>query len=387
MDIALIIIGRTAGEDQDSKNQTGSYLLTKEEVVQVYVEAPQGKLGKPTRSLVGFAKTNIINPGESEKVTVNIPKYYIASYDDSGVTGYKSSYILEEGIYTFHVGSDIRNTTIFGEYNQEFIVVERLEEVYAPITSFERIKAVINEEDNYEIAIEKVPTIKHLCANNQEASRRMVDSIVSERTLREIYLRGFEIAVKECKAKSVMTTYNPENDNVKEKLELGEITRSDLQRNAKNILKFIMASPIMLHELGRISDNEVKEINVPEDNGDSSTDIVYYEADKETNNIIIDGSNFNNKKGSSEVFGLTFNKLGEYVIEITMKSGQGELAQLPLSVYYDNVLKETITIRGTEGQWITERRELGGIWGLNHYIKLYFGANGLDIDKIVIRCK
>ncbi len=87
MDIGLIIIGRTAGEDQDSKNQTGSYLLTKEEVVQVYVEAPQGKLGKPTRSLVGFAKTNIINPGESEKVTVNIPKYYIASYDDSGVTG------------------------------------------------------------------------------------------------------------------------------------------------------------------------------------------------------------------------------------------------------------------------------------------------------------
>ena len=33
MDIALIIIGLTAGEDQDSKNQTGSYLLTKEEVV------------------------------------------------------------------------------------------------------------------------------------------------------------------------------------------------------------------------------------------------------------------------------------------------------------------------------------------------------------------
>ena len=54
-------------------------------------------------------------------------------------------------------------------------------------------------------------TIKHVCANNQEASRRFVDSIVSERALREIYLKGFEIAVKEGKARSVMTTYNPVN--------------------------------------------------------------------------------------------------------------------------------------------------------------------------------
>lgn len=55
------------------------------------------------------------------------------------------------------------------------------------------------------------PTIKHFCANNQEASRRFVDSIVSERALHEVYLKGFEIAVKEGKARSVMTTYNPVN--------------------------------------------------------------------------------------------------------------------------------------------------------------------------------
>ena len=46
---------------------------------------------------------------------------------------------------------------------------------------------------------------------------------------------------------------NPENDNVKERFEAGEVTRSDLQRNAKNILKFIMKSQAMLHELNLIS--------------------------------------------------------------------------------------------------------------------------------------
>ncbi len=51
-------------------------------------------------------------------------------------------------------------------------------------------------------------TIKHFCCNNRETKRRNMDSIVSERALREIYLKGFEIAVKEGKARSIMSVYN-----------------------------------------------------------------------------------------------------------------------------------------------------------------------------------
>ncbi|MBR2524084.1 MAG: glycoside hydrolase family 3 protein [Clostridiales bacterium] len=54
-------------------------------------------------------------------------------------------------------------------------------------------------------------TIKHFCVNNRETRRRDMDSVVSERALREIYLRGFEIAVKEGKARSIMTVYNKIN--------------------------------------------------------------------------------------------------------------------------------------------------------------------------------
>lgn len=51
-------------------------------------------------------------------------------------------------------------------------------------------------------------TIKHFACNNQEDNRTFVSSVVGERALREIYLRGFQQAVREGGAKGVMTSYN-----------------------------------------------------------------------------------------------------------------------------------------------------------------------------------
>ena len=51
-------------------------------------------------------------------------------------------------------------------------------------------------------------TVKHFAANNQEDNRNKVSSNLSERALREIYLRPFEITVREGKAKGIMTSYN-----------------------------------------------------------------------------------------------------------------------------------------------------------------------------------
>lgn len=51
-------------------------------------------------------------------------------------------------------------------------------------------------------------TIKHFCCNNQETDRTFSSSNMSERTLREIYLKGFEVCIREAAPKALMTSYN-----------------------------------------------------------------------------------------------------------------------------------------------------------------------------------
>ena len=111
------------------------------EVVQLYVSAPQGALGKPARELKAYEKTGEIAPGESCTVEISVPKAAMASYDDSGCTGHKSCYVLEAGTYSIYIGTDVRSAVLAGEFEiKETVMTEKLEEALAPVRQFERLR-------------------------------------------------------------------------------------------------------------------------------------------------------------------------------------------------------------------------------------------------------
>ncbi|MDQ0194694.1 glycoside hydrolase family 3 C-terminal domain-containing protein [Paenibacillus wynnii] len=155
---------------------TGTTFAGKE-VVQVYYEAPQGKLGQPAKALAAFGKTKVLQPGESQCLTVSFSVLSMASYDDSGVTGYTSAYVLEAGMYRFYVGSSIKSLVEIGTegqngYNVEtLLVVEQLQEAMAPTESYTRMKPGVRKEDgSYELISVEAPKRKISLADRIEKS-------------------------------------------------------------------------------------------------------------------------------------------------------------------------------------------------------------------------
>ena len=122
------------------------------EVVQLYVEKPQGKLGQPARVLVDFAKTPALAPGETTSVMLTCAASALASFDDSGATGHANAWVLEAGEYRFFAGTDARSAAPAGSMTLPETVVEQLEEAMAPVTPFRRLRPGPNGEEAWEDA-------------------------------------------------------------------------------------------------------------------------------------------------------------------------------------------------------------------------------------------
>ena len=112
------------------------------EVVQLYVSAPQGQLGKARYSLCDFRKTKLLAPGESQEIRLSVDRYALASYDDMGYVQ-KSAYVLEKGSYRFFLGNglDRLQELIFVMELSEDEVVQQLEARMVPSSLPQRLRA------------------------------------------------------------------------------------------------------------------------------------------------------------------------------------------------------------------------------------------------------
>ncbi len=605
------------------------------EVVQVYCQMPQGALGKPVRNLCAFAKTKELAPGETQTLQMSIPQYRFASYDDSGVTGNKSCWVLEAGEYVFYAGTDVRSASVVGSLTAaETVIVKKMEEACAPVTAFERIKpeaassgafqegweaAPLRTQDPGQRRADRIPecvsytgdqgyrladveegkvsmetflaqlsdeelccivrgegmcspkvtpgtagafggvtenlqkygipvaccadgpsgirmdcgsiafampngaclgstfnealseelfeweglelrknkvdtllgpginvhrnplngrnfeyfsedpfltgtmaaaqlrgmgryavtgTIKHFACNSQEFNRHMVEAVVSERALREIYLKSFEIAVTEGGAYSIMTSYNPINgfwsasnydmlttilrgewgydgivmtdwwakgndegqvgkaentaamvraqndlfmvtanagensqkDNSMASLEAGTVNRSEYVRSAANICRYLLRTPAYERMMGRESELDKQLAQIAAQEMESFGELVRFSYSEENNCLPVD--KIPTGKGSTVTFELNVKERGIYRMDLTCRvSGQGSLAQVPLTVSQDKQIVKTISLTGEDKEWRTEAVSLNPSFHNTTFLKFFFGQGGMEIQE------
>ena len=598
------------------------------EVVQIYCSAPQGKLGKPARVLCGFDKTRTLQPGESQTLSFEIPLESVASYDDSGVTGHKSAWILEQGGYVFYAGADVRSASEAYSLTLPETVVRQCKSALGPLTAFKRmvnssgkpefedvpltgeafphdhaklpaeipqtgdrgirLADVVNgkntleeftaqltdydlsciirgegmgspkvtagtaaafggvsdtltalgipcaccddgpsgmrldcgtkafslpngtllastfdrplmtelftfmglemhtnqvdcllgpgmnihrhplngrnfeyfSEDPYltgEMASAELAglhstgaegTIKHFCGNNRETRRHFLDSVISERALREIYLRGFEKAVKKGGAKSVMTTYGQVNGVwtagnydlvtgiLRDDWGFDGFTMTDwwanINRRGKapdksdfaamamaqndvymvtadgaacndNTLDSLKSGELTRGELQRNAmnilrflttthamkrvmgcDDETEIINRPADAGDIDSTDIEFHDIDE--DLTLDLTGITTEKGSSYAFGLNVSKPGVYKVTLTASSTLSELAQTSVSIFALGSPCGMFTFNGTGGAPVSQTKDVKFLSNFMP-IRLYFGGSGLKTQSIRFELK
>ena len=603
------------------------------EIVLQFVSAPMGKMGKPAKVMTAFTKTKTLDPGEKQIVELKSESRDFASFDDAGILGFSTAWVLEKGGYSVLAGDNARNTVYSGSFVVEKdICIEKLESAMAPVREFERMKAVVCDmpDDIPFMVKEKVPTrkvpmiqkrnerlpeeipmtgdlgyklkdvktgkismkdfigqlsreelvsivrgegmgsprvtagtaaayggvtdslaekgipacccddgpsgmrldtgalafslpsgfllastfnttlveqlyestsvemvknnvdnllgpgmnihrhplngrnfeyfsedplltgmmgtamlkglkkagvtgtVKHFAGNNQETKRHFVDSVISERALREIYLRGFEIAVKEKAADSFMTTYGSlngtwtsscydlnttilreqwgfkgivmtdwwamtsEEGGPGERTNFAAMVRSqnDLymvcpdsskNKHGDNLEEALGNGNLTIAELQRSASNicgqamnmyafermngNKAEIETTDSEESFKEEVIDVEYVKAGNDFTYDLSGYSFNAGDEINIGLDFESMGMCKIAITAASELGELAQIPVSLSYSGKVYGVYTFNGSGGKPVTIEKDMF-IHARHSVFKLFTPANGLSLKNI-----
>ena len=105
------------------------------EVVQLYIQAPDGAIEKPKRVLAAFEKTALLQPGESQTLTLTAPEKAFASFCEN--TG---AFLLEAGEYRVWAGNSLADSQQIGSFSLEKAkVLAKTNRINLPVESFKRI--------------------------------------------------------------------------------------------------------------------------------------------------------------------------------------------------------------------------------------------------------
>ena len=97
------------------------------EVVQLYISAPGKSMDKPAKELRGFAKTQLLQPGESREIIFKVKDTDLASFDESA-----SHWVVESGKYEAQIGSSAADIRLRDSFNVKGRVTEKVHAVLLP---------------------------------------------------------------------------------------------------------------------------------------------------------------------------------------------------------------------------------------------------------------
>ena len=128
------------------------------EVVQAYVSLPGGKLEKEAHRLAAYAKTELLQPGQEQTVTLEIPAERLTSYDEEN-----AAYILEKGFYGICVGNSLESAELIGGVQlDETAVVEKVKNLFAEQDELKELEQETGKTSQREAAQKSMAAEKQL---------------------------------------------------------------------------------------------------------------------------------------------------------------------------------------------------------------------------------
>jgi beta-glucosidase len=283
-------------------------------------------------------------------------------------------------------------------------------------------------------------TLKHFTANNQETARHDIDCIISERALREIYLKGYEMAVKQANARSIMTSYSAINGiwaasnydlnttilreqwgfdgfvmtdwwaKLNDEGEPATIRNTKAMVRAQNDVYMVVENALnnstkdntseslkkgllMRGELQRSAKNicnvllqshsfrrllRGEQILTQSSSTFSQTQSILTKIEANTE-IMLDG--VDTSAGNEKSWELDVVNGGDYTLAFTVMSNLNPLAQLPINVLINDQFSSTFVFNGTDGQFTTREKQLNLASGAQK-LTFVFPQSGLKIQRL-----